>query len=511
MLIDPRTPVIVGVGQVSDSIDEPDYQRMSSVDLAAEASRRAIADAGADLSRVAASIDLIAGVRQFEISGPMPAPLGRSDNYPRSVAQRLGIEPARAVLEVVGGQGPQRLITEFAGAIAAGGLDVALVMGSDAISTERYFVRRDDRPDFTETAAGSLEDRGFGYELFIDENLVEHAVMGAPTQYGLLENARRARLGADRDDYRRQMAQLFAPFTAVAAKNPLAATPMVRTVDELATVTAGNRMICDPFPRLLVARDLVNLGAAALVMSLATARGLGVPAERMVFLRGHADLREQPLLERPDLGAAPTAWTAAREALRVAGIGLDDIATFDLYSCFPVAVSNFCDGTGLTGDDPRGLTLTGGLPFFGGPGNNYSMHAIADTVERMRESPGAFGLVGANGGIMSKYSVGVYSTAPADWAADRSAELQHAVTAAPAVTARRRAATAGAAVAAWIETYTVRHAFEPRTAVIVGRSHADGSRFLATMPPEDLGAADPIGRDIIVTSSEQGNTAVLAS
>jgi acetyl-CoA C-acetyltransferase len=149
--------------------------------------------------------------------------------------------------------------------------------------------------------------------------------------------------------------------------------------------------------------------------------------------------------------------------------------------------------------------VTGGLPFFGGPGNNYSMHAIAETVARMREQPGAFGLVGANGGIMSKYSVGVYSTTPAPWAPDRSAQLQRAVAAAPQVPSR-----AHADGPAWIETYTVRHAFEPRTGLVVGRLHADDSRFLALMEPENLAAAeDPIGRDIVVTSSEKGNTAVM--
>ena len=105
------------------------------------------------------------------------------------------------------------------------------------------------------------------------------------------------------------------------------------------------------------------------------------------------------------------------EALRVAGIGIDDVATFDLYSCFPFPVFAVCDEFGLAADDPRGLTLTGGLPYFGGPGNSYSLHGIAETVTQMRDKPGAFGLVGANGGVMSKYSVGVYSTEPADWAA----------------------------------------------------------------------------------------------
>src|SRR3546814_13228280 len=81
-------------------------------------------------------------------------------------------------------------------------------------------------------------------------------------------------------------------------------------------------------------------------------------------------------------------------ALDMAGLTTSDIACFDLYSCFPIAVSNVVEGLGLDEEDPRGFTVTGGLPFFGGAGNNYSMHAIAETVQRLRDDPGAFGLVG---------------------------------------------------------------------------------------------------------------------
>jgi len=52
------------------------------------------------------------------------------------------------------------------------------------------------------------------------------------------------------------------------------------------------------------------------------------------------------------------------------------------------------------------------------------MHGIAETVTQMQSSPGQFGLVGANGHIMSKYAVGLYSTTPAEWKPDRSAQLQ---------------------------------------------------------------------------------------
>ncbi|HTY29145.1 MAG TPA: acetyl-CoA acetyltransferase [Mycobacterium sp.] len=506
-MVDPRTPVIVGVGQFTERLEDPGYRGMSSVELATAAAESALRDTGADASAVACAIDTVAGIRQFEISGRAPTPMGGSNNYPRSVANRIGASPARAILEPIGGQGPQHLVTEFAGAIAAGEADVVMIFGSENTSSIRYFADR-EKPDHSETVEGSLEDRGYGYEGLFDDYTVGHGLVGAPAQYGLLENARRGRLGLSVAEYRRAMGELFAPFTKVAAKNPFSASPVERSVDELITVTASNRMISDPYPRLLVARDQVNMGAAALLMSVETARRLGVPEERWVYLHGHADMVDQPLLDRADLTYNSASVLAVQEALTVAGVGIDDISTFDLYSCFPVPVFNFCDGTGLATDDPRGLTLTGGLPYFGGPGNNYSLHGIAETVSEMRERPGHFGLVAANGGIMSKYSVGVYSTTPVDWKPDNSPALRREVAARPTVPVLVKADGTGT-----VETYTVRYDWAVRTAVIVGRLD-DGSRFLALAENPDTVAlfsdGDPLGAHITVRSTGRGNRAMLA-
>ncbi|MGH3212595.1 MAG: acetyl-CoA acetyltransferase, partial [Trebonia sp.] len=233
MNLDPRTPVIVGVGQSSERLGEPGYRRRSPVDLAADAAREAILDTGADAGgstvAVAAAIDTVAGIRQFENSNPgARAPLGRSDNYPRSVAGRLGASPARAVLEVAGGQAPQHLVNEFAAAIAAGQCDVVLLFGSEAISTIEHFASRahhakaaeEVRPDFTEHAEGSLEDRGYGLKGLVSTHLAAHGLTGAPSQYALIDNARRARRKQSRAEYAAAMGALFAPFTAVAAANP---------------------------------------------------------------------------------------------------------------------------------------------------------------------------------------------------------------------------------------------------------------------------------------------------
>jgi acetyl-CoA C-acetyltransferase len=247
-------------------------------------------------------------------------------------------------------------------------------------------------------------------------------------------------------------------------------------------------------------------------MSMGVATDLGVPEYRWVFLHCHADLREPSLMDRPQLSRAPSAVAAIDEAFRSAAVDVDDIATFDLYSCFPIAVTNVCDGIGLSTDDPRGLTLTGGLPYFGGAGNNYSMHAIAETVHAMRNRPGAYGLVGANGGTLSKYSVGIYSTTPRPWVPDRSAARQSELDArpvAPLSPEPRGSAT--------IETYTVRYPNSGPLGVVVGRLDADGRRFLANPADGDEALLDllvhgePVGVEIIVESAEAGNRATLCT
>ncbi|MGN6781527.1 MAG: acetyl-CoA acetyltransferase, partial [Marmoricola sp.] len=511
--LDPRTPVLVGVGQASERLDDPDYARLSAVELAAAAAREALDDAGADPQEVAAAIDTVAAVRQFEISTPISsAPLGRSDNVPRSVARRIGADPRRAVLEVGGGQSPQHLVNEFAAAIAAGEAEVVLLVGGEAMSTARHLAGAPDAPDFTEHVEGDLEDRGFGLKGLISRYEVDHGLAGATEVYALLEHARRARLGLSRAEHGVRMGELFAPFSRVAAANPHAAAPVARDAAELTTVTESNRLIADPYPRYVVARDQVNQGAAVLLMSLGAAERFGVPAERRVFLHGHADLRERSLLERPDLGTAPASVAAARHALEVVGIGVGDVATFDFYSCYPVAVlATAVDGLGLRPDDPRGLTLTGGLPFFGGAGNDYAMHAIAETVQAVRRAPGSYGFVGANGGMLSKYSAGVYSTTPVPWRADDSAAMQASLDAAPTVES-----TTTPNGWARIETFTVKPGDDGRrTGIVVGRLEADQRRFLAvTVPGDDdvlalLDGAEPIGARIYVHATPRGNRVVV--
>ncbi|MDB5431806.1 MAG: acetyl-CoA acetyltransferase [Caulobacter sp.] len=504
---DDRTPVIIGVGQFSERLGEPGYAALSPVELASRAARAACDDAGGE--GLAAGIDTIYAIRQFEAATPNArAPFGRSNNFPRSIARRIGADPRRAILPVSGGQGPQACVSEACVSVANGEADLVLLVGSEAISTVRALAGQSPRPDWSETVEGSVDDRGYGLKGLITQHQIMHGLVGAPNTYALFENARRGRLGMTREAYALdEMGAPFARFTEIAAANPHAAAPRRRSAEELIAVIDDNRMIAEPYRRSLVARDQVNQGAAVLVASAARAQALGVPESQWVYLHGFADLKEPTLLDRPDLSTSPAALLACESALACAGITIADINCFDLYSCFPVAVTSLVESLGLSAHDPRGFTVTGGLPYFGGAGNNYAMHAIAETVARLRAAPGDYGLVGANGGVMSKYSVGIYSTRPRPFITCDSRPLQAAIDAAPT-----QPWVFEADGWARVETYTVSYdKGEPVGAVVVGRLESDGRRFLAKAPDEApeivaaMAGEDPLGRRIHVRSFGFGN------
>ncbi|MGO4257376.1 enoyl-CoA hydratase-related protein [Marmoricola sp. RAF53] len=503
------TPVLVGVGQFSERIEDDGYEALSPVAIAERAARLALGDAGIPADRVG----VVACTRQFDESVPgLPSALGRPDNFPRALANRLGADTARCIYGTAGGNSPQQLVTELAGEIAAGRLGVALVTAAEAISTVLHLSGQPERPDFTEVTGVRDEDRGVGLEGILAATQVVHQLTDAPTQYAIFENARRVRLGMTRAEQAADIGRWFAPFTEVAAANPYAAVRTAATGAELTTPsgpTGANRVIADPYPKAVVAREKVNQSAAVVLTSDEVAAELGIPRSQWVYLRGHSDLHDRELTRRPDLSRSAPSVAAVRAALEMAGIGLDDVTDLDLYSCFPVAVSVVAEELGLQPEDPRRLTVTGGLPFFGGPGNGYSLHPIVEVVERCRRDPAAWGLVGANGGMLSKYSVGVYSVAPGPWVEGDDAALQAELDAPADVPV-----TVHPDGWATVETWTVKHQGPFPVAVVIGRT-ASGERFIANDFPADeevrallLGEDGP-GARVFVRSLPEGNRVTL--
>lgn len=506
-MIADNTPVIVGVGQITENLGTDSYKGLSNVELAAEAARIALDDSS-QAEQLLANLDTLIALRTFEHTATQyDPPFGKSNNFPHSIARKLNIEPKHAIWAQAGGDTPQVFVAELCEKIHSGDAEIGMVVGAEAISTTRHLASQGADVNWADDIDAPVDDRGLGLTGLKMRYAVQHKILGGPDAYALLENARRARKGLGREDYRMEMAGWFAPLSQVASSNPYSTTQTSYSDSELATVTERNRMIADPYPRLMVARDQVNQAAAIVICSVAQAKKLGIDESQWVYLHGYAKATERPIQYRHDLSQAPSAPLACQSALNSAGIAIEDVSFLDFYSCFPIAVSNVCDALGIAADDPRGLTVTGGLPYFGGPGNSYSTHAIATMVEQLRSKPGSYGLIGANGGQLSKYAAGVYSTCARDFSVCDSSDIQRQMDELeqPALTFEPE----GEAV---VETYTVVYGKKgPAYGMVVGRLKRTGERFYANTPEGDQETlqcmidSDPLGKTIYVKSFGQGN------
>jgi acetyl-CoA C-acetyltransferase len=405
-VIDPQTPVVIGVSQVSQRVDDPTGAR-EPIDLLADAARAAGADAGATRSPLDA-LDTVAVVDIVSWKYPDPGAL---------LGRRLGIEPRTTMTTTVGGNSPQLLVNELAATIARGDARGVLVGGTECVYT-RWRARREPKVwlDWTQSddppCAHVIGDPRPG----TNDYEMAHAAI-APTQiYPLFETALRAGLGRSVDEHQRAVSELWSTFASVAAGNPHAWSRTPFSADEIRTPSADNRVVTFPYLKRMCANIDVDQAAAVILCSYEMARDLGVPDDRLVFPLAGADAHDHFFFsERDSLAASPAIAAAGRAALTAAGVGIDDVARFDLYSCFPSAVEIALSALGLRGPghgDDRPLTVTGGLGFAGGPANDYPTHAIAAMVDACRRNPGSVGFVSALGWYVTKHSIGVYSTSP---------------------------------------------------------------------------------------------------
>jgi len=506
-----RMPVLIGVGQITDEETPPAAAR-SPVELMAAAARLAAADAGG-APGLWAALDSVAVMRLFSDSSPrFRSPHGRAENPPWSVARRLGAAPREFIYTPSGGNMPQVMLNRACARIAAGESSCALLVGAEAQRTELAARRAGIALDWAE-AAPEVPDELGGFKPSTSAHEVAHGLAAPINIYPLFEQAVRGRRGDDPATHRERMGALLARFAGIAAANPLATRRQGFTEAEIVTPGPANPLIGAPYTKLMCANIYIDQAAAVLVASEQVARDLGVPADRLVYLHGCGEANDHWFVsDRIDLHSSPALRLSARRALEMAGRTIDDMACFDIYSCFASAVEVACQELGLAEDDPRGLTVTGGLPYFGGPGNNYVMHAIAEMAGRLRRAPGTYGFITANGSYLTKHAAGVYSTARPDvpWQREEPGILQREVDALPRARFTQTPAGAGT-----VESYTVMHdRGRPVQGVVVGRQDADGARFLATTPADEatlrrLVDQDMLGRPGRVHTADGRNVMVI--
>lgn len=486
-----KLPIIVGVGQ--KTWRDPDTGR-TPVDALTDVAALALADAGQN--SLTEAIDTVAMVRFVSDADPGSAAL-----FPRNpgkqIAQRLGISGASFFQGVIGGNTPQYLVNHFSRKLAEGEHTAVLIAGAELLATMFSALRTggdisawSGEPQTEPTTIGQDRD-------WLNDTEKQHKLYAPINTYPLFENSLRHHLGIPADEHQANIAKICSQMSKVAANNPHAWKPDALSPEQVSTVDEKNRYIGYPYTKAMNPVLAVDMAASIVMTTVGKARELGINPNRWIYLRGGVDVNDcWYVSERPNLHESPAIRLAWKSLSESTGIDIDSVSDFDIYSCFPSAVQVACNEIGLPVQDPRGVTVTGGMPYMGGPGNNYSLHGIAEMVSRLRSRGKGHGLVTANGLYLTKHSLGLYSTEPADseWQALDSTALQQQIDELPTMPLAEN--PTGPAT---VETFTVafsRHG--PKTGIVVARNNR-GERVLALTRTDadslnQLLVEDPIGR-----------------
>jgi acetyl-CoA C-acetyltransferase len=408
--VDPRTPVIVGVGQITNR----SFPGPSPVELLSEAAVIAARDAGR--AEILTAIDEIAVVRMSTQRLSAPGAL---------LARLLGSNPKQTVSTKHGGQNPQALVNRAAIAIRERSADVVLIGGGEAQRTLSYYQRRGETPGWATDVTTDIPDVSVGSSLRLGNDVEVSVGLKEPVHYyALFETALAMQSESGLAGEIRRAAELWSRLSEVASSNPYAALRQTMSPDDIAEPGPQNRVISWPYTKFMTSNPNVDQAAALILCSVERARELGISSDRWVFIHGGSEGNETPFTSnRFALRSSDVIRETAEAVLSAAAIGIDDLEHVDIYSCFPSAVKIAADALGFSLD--RQLTVTGGMTCFGGPWNNYVTHSIATMVELLRSSPEGYGLCTANGGVLTKHAMGIYSCRPKSFDGEISEVTPH--------------------------------------------------------------------------------------
>ncbi len=461
----PRTPVIIGVGQFLNRISSLD-EAIEPLEMMLRAVRRAEADAGCGgFLDQADSVRVVRGMWNY-------------GNPARVIAQRLGASGAQSVGTLIGGNQNQALLTHTAAEILAGKRDLVLITGAENGNSSGKARRAG--AELAQTEAPGRPDAVFGAKQQPEHHEYEVAkgIRRATQVYPMYDNALRYARGEGLREHIVRVSELWSRFNDVAQENPHAWVREDMSAETIRTPSPRNRQISFPYTKFMNANMSVDMAAALIVCSYGTAKRLGVAEDRLVY--PHAGVEGYDHFSasvRDNFHTSPGIRITGNRAMELAGIEAADLDFVDLYSCFPSAVQIAAEELGLPEERP--LTVTGGLTFGGGPLNNYVMHSIARTVELLRDKPDGYALVTGNGGNLYKHAHGIYSGRPP------ARDFQHADVKASIAALPSRECLPEYAGRATIESYTVMYENdEPVVGHVACRTPAGARAWVNTVDAE---------------------------
>ncbi len=478
---------ILGVAQRSfrdvDAVEHPQI-------LMQNIAREALADANITANQ----IDAVASVDPFSWTYA---------DLAKTVAQELGCaDDVREFWLPAGGTTPQDLLHQIGAAMQDGEVDVAVVFGAEAMRTRRKASRAGEELPWPPRDKSVKPTRG--QRPFSSDWEAQHGLRLPIQSFPIHENALRAAYGREAAEQIELAASILHKNAQVAADNPHAWFRDAPSAALIGTVTEDNRMIAYPYTKRMNAIMDVDQAAAMVVVSNRFVEEHGC-ADRSIAVLGGAGAEEvwNPM-QRRSLSRSVAMEVAFAHALESAGVQTTNIDAFDFYSCFPSPVQMALAALNIPTQDERQFSLTGGLAYAGGPGNNYVMHSLATAVTRLREHPEELLMITGVGMANTKHSATVLSHASHIPATATGATVYRIETGDEAVPVAERAEGP-----CTIASYTIEYGRDGQPAnVIYILDTEDGQRAIANArSPEQATATlleqEPIGRHGILSWDAQ--------
>jgi acetyl-CoA C-acetyltransferase len=396
LAIDPRTPVLIGAGVISQRLEDP-LAAVEPIELMIRAARASGDDAGV--------LEALAGVERVYV------PHGRwaYRNPGRLIGEAIGATNPTTI-SALPGISQQTLLSDAASVIDAGEIRSALVVGGEA--GHRLLRARVEGVQLTDTPCEDEPDELLVPGADIIPDYEQQAGLGVMPvgYYALIDSAWRRARGLNIETHRDRMADRYHAFSTMGAKNP---NGWAADIVSAAAVRDG-RMLAFPYTKHHVSDWNVDQASALLLTSVAEAQRLGVDPSRWLFPQALIEANHMVnITARADLDRCVGAEIAGRAALAAAGCTVDDLDLIELYSCFPVAIDTYAVGLGLDDSTPPDrLSFTGAMPFAGGPFNNFVLHTTAQLAHRLRGIPNGRGLVSTVSGVLTKQGIAVWGRQP---------------------------------------------------------------------------------------------------
>ena len=226
--------------------------------------------------------------------------------------------------------------------------------------------------------------------------------------YAVMESAMRKSKNLNLKEHEDYLGSMYADFSEIASKNQYAASDKSISKDQIMLANSDNKPMAYPYNKYHCTSWNVSQASAILICEEGLADQLNISKQKRIYPMASSETNHMiALIQRPSLISSAGLKLASEKINEVVDKHSINLNLIDLYSCFPVAIQQFENVLNLNTKTSR--TITGAMPFAGGPLNNYMLHATVQALLKLRTESGHSLITGVSG-MMTKQSFCLWSS-----------------------------------------------------------------------------------------------------